>query len=425
MQREDSHLIINSEYLKILRIELLKRFPSKTQVEIAKTLGLGINTYHNLIKNKKGSIKTLDTIADYCNIIRYKNYKNKLQIVNSIKDRLIGKWVSYRFDSNRRLYESYWTFKYSDDDKSIKLIGVTKETLDRHFTGIVSLNPDLTLRMSIKSSENHKLNYNTVFFENLDDLEFYKTFKYLIFEVLFLNIKQAYTSLELFIKIPPSNTSTPKLIKNTYIPIDSNTHKIPTNNAYLAYNYLTRFGGKTRRNLNNLTLNQKLENGSTLRYKHDIFISCPIAFIKNEKQFIILKKHIDHIKEVLIDMHGFSPDNIYCELGNYDRFDKIPNDSRHLYFRVRDLIGATHFIALIPNELGNDNSGIYMEIYFRILKKLPGIIFLENRSNLPSLLQGLTESSNKPVNISFRDIEISKVANYIKDSKDYLFQFVI
>ena len=144
----------------------------------------------------------------------------------------------------------------------------------------------------------------------------------------------------------------------------------------------------------------------SINYTHDIFISCPISFIKCSEQFESLRKNLIDIEKVLIESYGFEKDKIYCELRNYDRFEQIPNDSRHLYFKARQLVPATHYIALVPEGLHNSNSGIYMEIYFRIQNKLPGIIFVEDRGALPSLLYGLIDSNDKPVNISFRDCDV-------------------
>lgn len=430
-EEKDSQGQLDHDYLKILKIGLVQRFPFKSQKEVAEILGIHLNTYNNLLNNTRASDKTIERIADYCNVIDYKTYERRKPFIELIKNRLIdndGRWVSYRLSSTRRLYESYWTFKKKELYEGTETIEVCKDQYDNDFKGEAVIGPDLTLNISLKAGENYVINCETAFLENFDGqygTEFYKSFQCLVFESTHLELKQAYTSMEVLIKIPQSNKSKSRLIRNTFVPTILNRDKIPNNNAYLAFNYLTRFGGKTRRLLDNFGINERPTNGTILSYTHEIFISCPVSFIPNKKVFLELRATLEAIKLALIDTQGFKPENIYCELLNYTNFAEIPDDSRHLFFRGRDMIRATHYIALLPALLENRSSGVYSEIQLRILKKLPAMVFLENRMNLPSFLRSVMEQQDRPINIMFKDCPLERVPKYIKDSKEHLFQFVL
>ena len=112
---------VDRNYAKLLESELLKIFPPGTsQGQIAATINIGKNTYHSLFRNNRASIRILDQISDFCHVVRYTHYVRNLKVVNAIRDRLVsdgGKWISFRFDSRRRLYESIWEFYLNDDQR--------------------------------------------------------------------------------------------------------------------------------------------------------------------------------------------------------------------------------------------------------------------------------------------------------------------
>lgn len=420
---------LDLDYLGLLKIRLDQKFPFKTQKEIAEILDIHINTYNSFLNNVRASSKTVETIADYCNVIDYKTYLKRKPIIESIKKRLLsdgGRWISYRLDSGRRLYEAYWIFKIETiNGEDTQYLKVVKHHYNLDYSGEAYITPDLTLEIRLRAGENHLVRGETAFLEDFDNMSFYETFNGLVFENTYFEPKEIYASKEIFLKIDSNHQGKSKRIRNTHIPTLPDKNKIPTNFAYLAYNYLTRTGGKTRRKFDNVQVNEVKKNGSILGYEHNIFISCPLSFVRNEETFNNLKKNLESIKETLIDTQGFKSKNIYCELLNYKSFNDVHNASRHFFFSGRYMLDATHYIAILPDELENYSSGVYSEIQFRVLKKLPAMIFLENRLNLPSFLKGIMERPDRPVNISFRDCLVEDIPRYIKESKEHLLRFVL
>lgn len=433
--KESSQRQVSIDYIKLLDKKIREIFPlDATQAEIAFRIGIGKNTFNNLFKNQLASIRILDQMASYLRVLDYKSYLKRKRIMGLIEERLFsngGHWISYRLNSNRRLYESVWKFERTyqnilekDTSGSLREIKhATKYTSNNEFSGEIYFNSDLTIEILVQSNNAQYLRYFTVFFEDKED-DFYNSFEYLVFEVIYLEGNEEYTQLEVFVQAGDLMPS-PKLMRNTFIPFDPDADFMPTNHAYLAFNYLTRNGSKSRRVIDNWKVNQVTPMGYKLNYHHNIFISCPISYLDTQEEFDQLKKGVEDLKEVLIAEFGFHESNIYCELSEYNSLNDIPYDTRHLYFKVRQLIPATHYIALVPADLGNFNSAIYMEIYFRIQNKLPGVIFVEKRANLPSLLFGLTEANDKPVNIAFRDCDIENVAEYLLKTRDFVFQYTL
>ncbi len=411
-------------------------FPTETQLEISSQLGVGINTYNNLFKTKEGSFPSgshsvVDRIAKKIRIVPYSLYQKNLPILKMAENLLVddgGCWVSYRFDSDRRLYESYWTFsrEYRDNDsRKSYLVVSSKDAVNETFKGEVRLNPDLTLNISIDNQEGLRIEYRTVFPDFYDENLSLENFKYLALEAFFVHPKLNYTTLELLIKIPEADKYSPRLIKKTFIRMDWNKNKLPTNLRYLAFNYLTRHNSKSRRVLDNYLINTQNNERQILGYTHTVFISCPVGYINSEDEFQFLRKCVLDIKLKLMDNHGFAEDNISCELLTFDELTDVPYYDRFSFFSERNLIKSTHHIALLPANLGHANSGVYLEIYFRIMKKLPSIIYVENRSVMPNFLRSVLESHDKPVNVSLRESKISDVASQIEKSNEKLFQFIL
>ena len=312
-----------------------------------------------------------------------------------------------------------------------------KETL----TGEINITTDLTIHMTLKTAAGVSLNYYSLIFDHQDSHDLAKQMDYLIFEATMFSNKKQYTQLEVFANqsIYDSAHSTlplePKLLENEKIPFDPDEYGIPTNPEYLAFNYLTRHSSKARRYLDNYQINQITSNGQKLNYKHDIFISCPISYLRdkkflnnNKEEFRKLKECVNQVIDKLQNDYHFDRNHIYCELANYDSIEEIPIRSRPDSFPVHEHINATHFISIIPDNLGKMNSGIYMEIYYRIQNKLPGLIYIEKgRAKLPSLLLGVLMEQGKPINLSIVDIdELDELRDELENGKygkNFPFQF--
>lgn len=420
---------IDSDYLELLRLEILRRFPGKTIEQLTKILGIGPTAYHSLFKNKE-VIPTLNTIVRNLDFISLEEYLNVKPHLNQIKTRLLsdgGHWVSYCFSSRRRLYVSGWSFKKkkrpNSEDYYIEAI---RDSIDYQYKGELIIDPDLSIRILVQTNPKFRLEYFTIFpeFSEQSDEGFYSSFKYMEFDVKAVRKKERFSTLEILEKVPVA-LEKPIRIEHDRIPAQLDTKTgIPTNSAYLAYNYLTRNVSKARRIIDNYSINQERKNGSFLEYEHNIFISCPIAYVKDEKQYQYLRDSVEGIITSLKDDYGFKEGNIFCEVAKYKHLSDIKTD-RHLYFQARQHLRASHFICIIPESLGNISSSIYMEIHFRILKKLSALIFLEKPKNLPSLLTGVLDSIERPVNVIFKDKKISEVEDYLRETKEYLLDYSV
>ncbi len=431
---------IDLEYVKLLELEVYKKYPGKTKQNISKILGFGPTTFHNLFNSGIGIVKTVNEIAQQCDFISYEEFSKRKPSLSSIRKRLTegnGVWVSYCFTSRRRLYKNVWTFKEklrpnpepkSKTDKKNKehiddtYIEVKRESIDFTYLGELLLNPDLTLEIKVQNDPNYRIEYFSLFPDEKEP-SFYKNFTFIECEAHAYRKKTFFTTLEVFVKPSSNQEIAARKIEYDVIRTGADKNKIPDDDAYLAFNFLNKNVSKARRIIDNYSINQKMPQGNYLEYKHNIFISCPVSYITTEKEFSSLRNSVDQIINVLIEDYGFIRENIYCEIVKYNSFDEVQKDDRHLFFESRKLINSTHFIALIPQNLGSYNSGMYMEIFHRISNRLPALIFTESRSILPSLLQGLLDAPNRPININFKDCELPKIANYMHAAKNYLFQF--
>lgn len=420
-------------YLELLEFELYKKYPGKKQSELATLIGFGVSTLHKIFKdkNKIGTDSTISEIADKVHFISFEKFQHRKPLLDKIKKRLLeddGYWASYCFNKRRRLYESIWKFTekervYDSDGKTETFIEVIRDTVDHQYIGELSINMDMTLSISASTSDNYHNTSITKFTDNMDE-EFYDSFEHLVFDVQASRPKDFFTSLEVLVKPDQKTTIKPKMIEYTNINPEFDKSFNPTNKAYLAFNYLTRNVSKCRRKIDNSKINQITKTGGRFTYTHDIFIACPVGYLKNQEQFIKLKntvlKIIDELKEL-----GFLEENIHCALPQYQDYKEIGEDNRHNFFESRKHIGSTHFLALIPEDLAGYHSKIYLEIDYRVLKKLPAFIFVENAKSMPSILKELRDSPDKPINVTFKDIDLENVHTFLKSRKDEVFQFTL
>ncbi|MGH1384297.1 hypothetical protein [Kordia sp.] len=422
---EEKHKI-DPEYIRLLNSQLHRKYPEKKIKDFRKIFDIGPTTYHNLFNNFDGVKRTVNHIASKCEFTSYDDYLLRKPILTNIKKTILkdgGFWVSYCFTKDRRLYQCIWEFKekkreYSDET----YIEALRDSDDFKYKGELTINTDLTLSIQVKTNPNYKIDYFSIFSDD-KEATLLENFSFMTCDAKAIRGRSSFTTLEVFAKLPSNHNLSFKRIYDEAIKMNIGPDGVPTNPAYLAFNYLTRYVSKSRRSIDNFIINQKPKHSGYLNYKQEIHISCPVSFIEEREDFDYLKNITDSIIKVLIEDYNFHENNIYCEISEYDSFDKINKDDRHLFFKSREHINATHYIGLLPKSLEKRNSGVYMEIYFRVLKKLPAVIFVEDRKNLPSLLRGLLDANRKPININFKDYELSEVANYMKASKDYLFQF--
>jgi len=429
----DSKPTIDKQYVTHLHGELLRRYPGWTIADIIKKLKIGPNTYSNLFNNQEATDKTLNLIANHCEAASYETFQRNKAYIELIQSRLTedgGVWASYHISRTRKMYESFWHFsKKEDGGFMIDPIQAKRNGLDYNLEGFAAIDHNLTLNMRLRSNDNHIFYHQTVFSHESTDEEFCRTFKFLVFDVTYIHAKENYTTLELLVKIKPDEIAKASRVEGQTIPmkadLSENGSGLPQNRKYLAFNYLNRHISKARRILDNHAINDPKKYGSILDYTHDIFISCPIRSCPNQEVFDKLRKIVTEIKGILINPYKFHPDNIHARILNYESLDTLSPDHQHDYHEIKRTISATHYICLIPEELGSNSSAVYDEINFRVNNKLPALIFLENRRKLPFLIRGYADANSSPNNVQFKDVDIHKVPNYLKYSSEYTFQFSI
>lgn len=388
--------------------------------DISDETGISRNKLTDLFKNQKKDLNTLDVLSSHYKTIDYTSFSKRTEVLDFFSEKIStgsNNWTSYRLSSTRRLHIANWKLQYIKEDGSFN---VTKKTHNHVFKGKMILSPDFNINITLKSEVgNDYLKYVSTVPQSLD--EFFAGFQldYILWDVLFIDGNQQYTSSEVLVREENPNLEPKHMREETIEFSGDNQSGIPTNKTYLAYNFLTRYSSKSRHYINNIKINQS----PPMLYTHDVFISCPIGSLNEKKEeFTKLKGLIDKLVKILIEDFKFEPGNIYCEMFNSDYSD-IGNDNRERYFNVRRNIFATHFISLIPESIEDRNSGVYLEAYFRVIKKLPAYIFYEKRRNFPSLLQGIIKD-NKAVNVVFeQDFEIKEVPGYIKKRGLSMFDF--
>ena len=388
--------------------------------QVSKKTEISQNKLTDLFKNSRTDRQTLNVLSQYYGVVNYEAFCRRIKVIDQVAEKLLDKrcsWVSYRLNSTRRLYEALWKFSYDKETGDIKVV---KKTNRDDFEGRLTFEPDFTININLKSKNNRVLKYISTLPYSEEAPFDYTKLTYLMLDVMFVDGKETYTTSEILARTEFKKII-PRLIRDEiieYIPDVENGN--PTNPAYLAYNFLTRYSSKSR----HLMINDKINTYPPLSYKHDIFISCPVgAFRDKEQEFYLMRdKIVKEIINTLIENLKFKKENIYCEIQDKE-YGEIYRDDRQVYFNVRQKIMATHYIALIPEEIGSTNSGVYLEVYFRILKKLPAYIFYNRRRNFPSLMQGIIKD-NKAVNVTFEhDYPMTEVAGYINEKCYSLFQF--
>lgn len=389
-------------------------------LEVSNETGISRNKLTDLFKNLKKDLNTLEVLSQYYKIIDFKTFVKRMEIIDDFSEKIYSEgtyWASYRLSSTRRIHQAHWKFEH---DSVTGGFNVTKKTHNHIFRGKMELSTDFTVSMTLNSEEgNGTLNYVTTIPHQTEELLNGFEIEYVLWDVLFIDGNQQYTSSEVFVKAKKMEIS-PKLIREETIEFKPDPQSgLPTNPKYYAYNFLTRYSSKSRHYIDNI----KINNSPPLLYEHNIFISCPIGSLKgNKKEFLRLKSIVMEITQILVEDFKFKPDNIYCEMRDSD-FSDIGNDNRERYFNVRRNILATHFISIIPESIDERNSGVYLEAYLRIVKKMPAYIFYERRRNFPSLLQGIIKD-NKAVNVVFeQDFKVAEVPNYLRKRKFSLFDF--
>ncbi len=445
--RADSNRLDNV-YFKLLNDAINKKFPLWSQLEIAQKLGISINTYNNFINSGTASDRIISKIADYVGVINYKVYKKRLPIIRMIEKKLYnerGIWVSYSLDPGRRLFQSIWTFQKEEivenlsnskknkqgrsPSQKAKLyqIKAKKVSTDGIFTGVIEVKDDLSLSMKVEASEEFRIEYRSFFDEREYNSEWQQNFHFIIFEATIIKkAEEKYSTLVLFSKQLNEGNFRAKLMEKSIVPMDRNSQGIPQSVPYLAFNYLTRAASKAQRVFSNHSINIVREGGRRMGYEHSIYISTPVSFLRrkgqeNKEKYSYFKKVLEAISGNLNKEHGFHENDIHCELLKCRSYEDISYYDRDGFFDQHNLINSMHHIAILPKMLRTEMSGVYLEIYFRIMKRRPSVIFVEDRSILPHFLHGVLDSRERPINVGIKDLTLEDIPHYIETRGESLF----
>lgn len=351
---------------------------------------------YNCWNSKRASKSTLDIIAERFGLGSYDRFIKSYEPIITARNELIGTWNSIRFTESRLIALHKWDFK---EHMTYNKFYVTK-TSDRNvLEGIFEIDKN-GLLSGLLTDGVSSLFYSAFLVSNkgLNRILFSLNFKknsdsYLTQEILFRN------QLEI----------EPRIIKGQ-IKYKPDNEYMPSNELYLNVDKLIKSTGHTRTKISQLHTN----------YDHSIFISCPVRSIEDKNNFNALKNKIRDLKNLLVSKMKFDEENIHCEI--LDASYKPDNVFGSRVFREsKDNINKTHFIAVIPEFIENRNSGIYMEIFYRVLRRQPCFIFYEKSDHFPSLLKGYMDE--KESNVAFIKVELENLISSIQDNKDQIFDF--
>lgn len=352
---------------------------------------LSKNPIYDLMKHGKATYNTLNIISNALKISDYHSYIKQIRITLNLAKQVEGHWVSYRFDSSRRIHVSYWSFEYN---KNFNFFEVRKVSNSEDFEGKFYINQDSLFTGKLKNG-NTSLHYISYF-----DLK--NEIKVLTLNVTFNKKKEVYFSREVIYK---TNKNIPNkgYVKKGEIELFDSSKSVNVNQLYEAYNYLTYMSNH----------NRILLDSQKWKYEHKIFISFPVRSLYGlgQERF----KEIKGIMEQIIDKFRKPPFNfnksfIFNEL-IASSYNEIKDENR-VFKNVKKYIDSTHFIAILPKGLSDRNSGCYFEIYYRITKKLPCLVLYDKTVKFPHTLKGFVEN-NRQNNIRFKEIELKRIPAYL------------
>ena len=322
-------------------------------------------------------------------------------------------WLSYRFNSKRQLYISSWIFQVKKS-----LIKVSKHTPKGYrFDGSFEIDDTLCISGTLYN-KNLQLRYQGYIpihssivesglaphsLEKEDSLHQFNT---LVFSVLVKHGDEIYSTVEVLVKqrdghIREHNMNLVIEKSNSAIHLIPDVKFLPTNPEYLAYNFLTRFGSRSRTPIADMNPDKV----RMLNYDHKIRIACPVRSITTEAEFKKVKIVAEKVYKVLLDKFKFQPKDIFFELMEYSSLHDIKQPALYLFER-NNSINYTHFMALIP-KLKKHAMGIFAEIFYRMGKRYPVTFFYEDAKTLNYVLNniGTTKVNNmKSISCKFSDI---------------------
>lgn len=400
-----------------------------TANSFAKAIGLSSTTANRILN---GEIKEAveNQLYEKFGIEPYKDWKRRIEYQSQIFDNLVNNyWLSYRFTSKRQLYISSWIFKEKGDGLEVR----KRAPKGLDFKGKFILNKNFHLSGTLSTKDSPLLlSYQTYFpapgesgqsnsNNTIQEKDGFESCKSIILDSLVKHGDEIYGTTEILIRERenPCHEHDNNLvdeISNRSLLFQPDKDFRPSNLAYLAYNFLTRFNPKSRVIISNR--NHKLRK--ELYYQHTIRVACPVRSISNPQEFERVLASAKAIKKVLLSRFKFPEENIYFELAEYTELDAIKAPNVYLFEKNRT-ISYTHSLVLLP-KLQKQSMGVFAEIFYRMGKKLPVAICYEDESSLSYVLANLTEH-HKLLNVFSKRIPLEDVAGYIQHDPEWLLAF--
>lgn len=396
----EGYIELIKDKVKILKgdysISLMKEiFKTGTKAQI-----ISKNPLYELMKDQFATSTTLNIVAQYLDITYYRIYLEQQKKNNVLAKGIVGNWMSYRFDSSRRLRISYWTFKY---EESFNFFEVEKRSNREVYRGKFYINEDSLFTGKLKHKDT-SLHYTT-YFKSQNNI------KVLPLNLTYNMENETYFSREVIYKMNKNIPVPAKglVYKGEVELSDNDFYDNNINQSYEAYNYLTYMSNHTRINLDE----------DMWKYKHNMFVSSPVRslFGLGKSRFNEIKDKVEKIINKLTEPpFNFERKHIHNEL-SVTTYEQNRNENR-VFKSVQKSINSTHFISILPPDIKKLNSSCYFEIYYRIAKKMPCLVLYDISIEFPHTLKGFVENNGQN-NIRFKPIKFDEISDYF-DSLEIL-----
>ncbi len=339
-------------------------------------------------------------LAKYIGFSSFNKFEKYFNKTNRLKTNLNGTWVAYRLTHNMELNRSIWKFEFNNKTNSLI---VNKNSVDGEFEGEFNIDRYYQLSGCFVSPTKIVMVYSTFLTsEDLEAITMNVSYK--------KNNRIFYFHEVMYKQIEKKNELEPDVYKKIKF---NKLYKDKLDiGDYIAFDYLTKLSGQSRPVVN--------EKGNL--YDHTLFISCPVRSFNaaEEAEFNIIKNIVVQIKDKVLEL--FDIEEVHCEILEIE-FNKSKKLVRNIYEESWNHLNSSHFISILPKEIDDRNSGVFFEIYYRIAKNLPCLVFLDPMVNLPSVLKGYKKE--KHPNVLFEEVELKEIPTIIEQNQERLFDFTL
>lgn len=414
-------MTLSKDYVDYLRVEIEKSFHKQkarfSYDKIAELTALSRATVGRVFKDLTATRDTHDCIVKTFGLLSHTAWKARHSLTGQVAAFLSENyWLSYRFNKERQLYISSWIFKVSGTE-----LRVEKHAPNgTNFEGVFAIDDRMGISGTLTNST-LEIKYHSYL-----PAEGYGQsgigFDSIVFNVLFKHGEDIYATVEVLYR-QPSDGNQPAhkdhLVKEKgkatirFIP-DNNFY--PSNQEYLAYNFLTRNGPRIRIPVSY----PNAEAIRLLRYEHTIRIGFPVHSIKSQEEFDRVHPVAQEINQLMQQDYGFRKEKIYFELLNFSSLDALSKPAPYL-FEKNKTINYTHFLAVIP-KLEQQSMGIFAEIFYRVGRGYPVVILYEDERSLLYVLRNIILYQHV-VNLFHFQCRLEDVPDLLRRDKEMLLSF--